>query len=54
MQIASLHLLMWQPNSKNTCRIALEEVKAGVVRFEKLPPIKKTPITQIQSIAEAS
>jgi hypothetical protein len=25
--------------SKNTARIALEEVKAGLVRFEDLPPI---------------
>lgn len=27
--------------SKNTAHIALEEVKAGVVRFENLPPKKK-------------
>ncbi len=27
--------------SKNTARIALEEVKAGLVRFEDLPPIIK-------------
>lgn len=28
-------------SSKNTARIALEEVKAGVIRFENLPPINK-------------
>jgi DNA-directed RNA polymerase omega subunit len=31
-------------SSRNTARIALEEVKAGLVRFETLPPRVKTPI----------
>lgn len=32
--------------SKNTARIAVEEVKAGVIRFETLPPIIKKLINQ--------
>lgn len=32
--------------SKNTARIALEEVKAGLIRFEDLPPIVKKPIDE--------
>ncbi|MEW6731206.1 MAG: DNA-directed RNA polymerase subunit omega [Acidobacteriota bacterium] len=28
-------------SSKNTARIALEEVKAGLVRFETLPPTRR-------------
>ncbi|MBI4851117.1 MAG: DNA-directed RNA polymerase subunit omega [Acidobacteria bacterium] len=36
--------------SKNTARIALEEVKAGVVRFEDLPPIKKKPLIVAEGI----
>jgi len=39
--------------SKNTARIALEEVKAGAVRFETLPPIKKKPMNESQGTAEA-
>lgn len=27
--------------SKNTARVALEEVKAGAIRFENLPPVEK-------------
>lgn len=41
--------------SKNTARIALEEVKAGIVRFENLPPIKKkTTVESEGSLVEAS
>jgi DNA-directed RNA polymerase omega subunit len=39
--------------SKNTARIALEEVKAGTVHFENLPPIKKTPIDESQGTTDA-
>ena len=40
--------------SKNTARIALEEVKAGAVRFENLPPVKKHPIDESQGTTDAS
>ncbi len=43
-QIPRLHVA-----SKNSAKIALEEVKAGLVRFEDLPPIKKNIITDIES-----
>lgn len=36
--------------SKNTARIALEEVKAGAVRFEDLPAIKKPPMSVIKGV----
>jgi len=36
--------------SKNTARIALEEVKAGAVLFENLPPIKKKSIAETEAI----
>lgn len=41
-------------SSKNTSRIAIEEVKAGLVRFENLPPIKKILISETEGVLTES
>lgn len=43
-QIPRIHIA-----SKNSAKIALEEVKAGLVFFEDLPPIKQKIVTTIES-----
>jgi len=52
-ELKSGHIPRMFVASKNPCRIALEEVKAGVVRFENLPPKKKS-VDEIQAIAIAA
>jgi DNA-directed RNA polymerase omega subunit len=39
--------------SRNAARIALEEVKAGLVRFETLPPSTKKPMDETEGIPVA-
>lgn len=40
-------------SSKNAARIALEEVKAGLVKFETLPPPAKKPLDDTEGMPVA-